>query len=93
VAESSGRMLPQISDNNEFFWKSGEDGKLRFQRCSDCGELRHPPSAVCPYCGSHDWAPAEVSGRAVVAGFGLTVLDVVGAAGAVPTSTVFCSIG
>ena len=69
MAESSGRLLPELTDNNTFFWTSGEDGKLRFQRCGDCGELRHPPSSVCPYCHSHDWAPAEVSGRAVVAGF------------------------
>jgi acetyl-CoA acetyltransferase/uncharacterized OB-fold protein len=69
VTEASGRVLPELTDLNDFFWKSGEDGKLRFQRCSECGELRHPPSAVCPYCRSHDWAPAEVSGRAVVAGF------------------------
>jgi acetyl-CoA acetyltransferase/uncharacterized OB-fold protein len=69
VAESSGRMLPQISESNEFFWKSGEDGKLRFQRCSSCGELRHPPVPVCAYCHSSEWAPAEVSGNAVIAGF------------------------
>jgi acetyl-CoA acetyltransferase/uncharacterized OB-fold protein len=62
-------MLPQIDENNEFFWKSGEDGKLRFQRCSECGELRHPPAPVCAYCHSTEWAPAEVSGRAVIAGF------------------------
>lgn len=69
MAESSGRMLPQITESNEFFWKSGEDGTLRFQRCSSCGELRHPPTGVCPYCHSTEWAPAEVSGKAVVAGF------------------------
>ncbi len=71
MTEASGRVLPELTDLNDFFWKSGEDGKLRFQRCSECGELRHPPSAVCPYCRSHEWAPAEVSGRAVVAGFTL----------------------
>ncbi|HEU5307925.1 MAG TPA: OB-fold domain-containing protein [Acidimicrobiia bacterium] len=69
MAESSGRLLPELTENNEFFWKSGEDGTLRFQRCSACGELRHPPVAVCPYCQSNEWAPAAVSGRAVVAGF------------------------
>ena len=60
MAEPSGRLLPELTDSNTFFWKSGEDGKLRFQRCRDCGELRHPPSAVCPYCHSNEWAPAEV---------------------------------
>jgi acetyl-CoA acetyltransferase/uncharacterized OB-fold protein len=69
VAESSGRLLPQVNESNEFFWTSGADGKLRFQRCGACGQLRHPPVAVCPNCHSTDWAPAEVSGRAVIAGF------------------------
>jgi acetyl-CoA acetyltransferase/uncharacterized OB-fold protein len=68
VAEPSGRLLPEITESNEFFWTSGEDGTLRFQRCSECGQLRHPPVAVCPYCHSTEWAPAEVSGRAVIAG-------------------------
>ena len=71
MTDASGRVLPELTELTDFFWKSGEDGKLRFQRCSECGELRHPPSAVCPYCRSHEWAPAEVSGRAVVAGFTL----------------------
>src|SRR4029079_4094190 len=71
VTEASGRVLPELTDLNDFLWKSGEDGKLLFQRCSECGELRHPPSAVCPYCRSHEWAPAAVSGRAVVTGFTL----------------------
>ena len=53
MAEASGRLLPEIGESNEFFWKSGADGTLRFQRCSACGELRHPPSPVCPYCHSH----------------------------------------
>jgi acetyl-CoA acetyltransferase/uncharacterized OB-fold protein len=69
VAEPSGRLLPEITESNEFFWKSGEDGKLRFQRCSECGELRHPPAAVCPYCHANKWGPAAVSGRGVIAGF------------------------
>ena len=69
MAESSGRMLPQISESTEFFWKSGEDGTLRFQRCSSCGELRHPPCPSAAYCHSTDWAPSAVSGKGVVAGF------------------------
>jgi len=71
VTEASGRVLPELTELTEFFWKSGEDRKLRFQRCSECGELRHPPSAVCPYCRSLEWTAAEVSGRGVVAGFTL----------------------
>jgi acetyl-CoA acetyltransferase/uncharacterized OB-fold protein len=69
VAEASGRLLPELTESNEFFWKSGADGTLRFQRCAGCGELRHPPSAVCPFCHSSEWAAAAVSGRGVIAGF------------------------
>jgi acetyl-CoA acetyltransferase/uncharacterized OB-fold protein len=68
MTESSGRLLPELTELNRFFWTSGADGKLRFQRCSSCAELRHPPSAVCPYCRSTEWTPAEVSGRGVIAG-------------------------
>ena len=53
MAESSGRLLPQITESNEFFWKSGADGKLRFQRCAACGELRHPPGAGLPVLPLH----------------------------------------
>jgi acetyl-CoA acetyltransferase/uncharacterized OB-fold protein len=69
VTEASGRLLPELTENNEFFWKSGEDGTLRFQRCSACGELRHPPTAVCPFCRSREWASSAVSGRGAIAGF------------------------
>jgi acetyl-CoA acetyltransferase/uncharacterized OB-fold protein len=71
VTDTTGRVLPELTELTEFFWKSGADGTLRFQRCSACGELRHPPAAVCPYCRSTEWAPAAVSGRGVVAGFTL----------------------
>jgi acetyl-CoA acetyltransferase/uncharacterized OB-fold protein len=67
--DSIVRQLPALDDQNEFFWTSGADGKLRIQRCSACGELRHTPQPVCPYCRSFEWAPAEVSGRGTVAGY------------------------
>lgn len=62
------RQLPALDDQNTFFWTSGADGKLRIQRCSDCGELRHTPAPVCPYCRSFEWAPAEVSGKGTIVG-------------------------
>lgn len=54
----TGRPLPLITDDNEFFWTSAADGKLRLQECTDCSALIHPPAPVCPrYC------------RATLAGF------------------------
>jgi acetyl-CoA acetyltransferase/uncharacterized OB-fold protein len=63
------RLLPQLTPFNEWFWTSGEDGKLRIQRCDDCKQLVHPPAPICPSCRSRAHAPVEVSGRATVVGF------------------------
>jgi acetyl-CoA acetyltransferase/uncharacterized OB-fold protein len=63
------RPLPQLTPANEWFWTSGADGHLRIQGCNDCGKLVHPPTPVCPACGSRSWSPTVVSGRATVVGF------------------------
>jgi len=68
VSGAITRQLPALDDQNTFFWTSGADGTLRIQRCSDCGELRHTPAPVCPYCKSFEWAPDEVSGKGTIVG-------------------------
>jgi acetyl-CoA acetyltransferase/uncharacterized OB-fold protein len=65
----TGRPLPLVTADNEFFWTSGADGKLRLQECADCTALIHPPAPVCRYCRSHNLGVRAVSGRAVLAGF------------------------
>ena len=57
------RPLPELTPANEWFWRSGADGKLRIQGCSDCGQLVHPPVPICPQCRSRASAPVEMSGR------------------------------
>ncbi len=63
------RPLPQLAPENEFFWTSGADGKLRFRRCAVCGSFQHPPGPICRTCGSDQLAPEPVAGTGVVAGF------------------------
>ena len=53
---------------DEFFWRSGEDGRLRFVGCGSCERIHHPPVPRCPHCGSRELAPKAVSGRATVVG-------------------------
>jgi uncharacterized OB-fold protein len=60
------RLLPRLSEENEFFWTAGADGVLRFLRCQGCGYYLHPPVPRCPRCGGADVAPEPVSGRATV---------------------------
>jgi uncharacterized protein len=61
------RPLPKLDDLNRFFWTSGADGRLRFQRCRDCGYWLHPPGVVCPKCLGANIAPEAVSGMGTVA--------------------------
>ena len=63
------RILPRVNDENRFFWTSGEDGRLRFLRCDECGFFVHPPSPICPECLCKRLTPTAVSGRATVATF------------------------
>ena len=58
--------LPQLTDLNRFFWTSGADGVLRFQRCQDCGCWLHPPGVVCPKCFGKKIAPQAVAGLGTI---------------------------
>jgi uncharacterized protein len=63
------RVLPRLDETNRFFWTSGEEGVLRFLRCSGCGLLVHPPGPVCPYCLERNLDPHEVSGLGTITSF------------------------
>ena len=63
MSEAPGRPLPLVTAENEFFWTSGADGRLRFQECRSCESLIHPPAPVCRYCRSRDIGVRAVSGR------------------------------
>jgi acetyl-CoA acetyltransferase/uncharacterized OB-fold protein len=63
------RPLPLVTFDSEFFWTSGADGSLRFQRCDDCGALLHPPRPVCSYCRSATIVTAAVRGTGVLLGY------------------------
>lgn len=58
------RLLPQVTPENEHYWKGGASGELRFLRCTECRTWIHPPQPLCPNCLSRQLAPAAVSGRA-----------------------------
>jgi len=68
-AEVPFRILPRLTDLNRPFWTGGEAGELRFLRCTECGYLNHPPTAICPRCYSKALEPHAVSGRGTVHAF------------------------
>lgn len=69
MSAAPGRPLPLVTLENEFFWTSGADGRLRLQECTSCRSLIHPPAPVCRYCRSRDMGVRAVSGRATLVGF------------------------
>ncbi|MBA4863517.1 OB-fold domain-containing protein [Streptomyces sp. PSKA54] len=69
MAQPSGRPLPLLTEESEFFWTSGSDGRLRFQECESCTSLVHPPQPVCRHCRGHDLRVREVSGYGTLVGF------------------------
>jgi len=61
------RVVPPVTDaDTRFFWDGVREGRLLIQRCSGCGELRHPPGPMCPHCLSLEWSPVEATGRGTV---------------------------
>lgn len=66
MSGGSMRPLPKLDDINRFFWTSGADGTLRFQRCQDCGYWLHPPGVLCPKCLSKNIVPEAVSGLGTI---------------------------
>lgn len=69
MAGPTGRPLPVVTEENEFFWTSGADGRLRVTECSSCAALLHPPQPVCRYCRGHETGVRAVSGYATLIGF------------------------
>ena len=68
-SQQSGRPLPALSLESEFFWTSGQDGRLRIQRCLSCSGYLHPPGPICPYCQSREVDVVAVSGHGTVAAY------------------------
>jgi uncharacterized OB-fold protein len=60
------KPLPTITDENRGFWEGCKIGKLRMQKCDDCGHIRYPISNVCPKCLSYNFKWSDLSGRGEV---------------------------
>lgn len=56
-------MAPNVDRDDEFFWNGVAQGRLLARRCHHCHRLQHPPSPMCPHCGSLEWDECELSGR------------------------------
>lgn len=59
-------LLPEAPEFEKPYWDALQRGVLMVQKCSDCGHIQFPPSAVCTSCLSDHivWKPC--SGKAVL---------------------------
>jgi len=59
------KPLPKPNADTRPFWEGCKAHQLRFQKCSQCGHLRWPPSVICPICHSSQtqWVVASGKGR------------------------------
>ncbi len=66
MSDKPFRVLPRVTPLNEHFWRGGAEGRLKFLRCTDCGEYIHPPAPVCGRCYAKSLRVEAVSGLATV---------------------------
>lgn len=62
-------LRPAPTRDEEEFWRSGADGRLRMQRCGSCGRWQHPPNPLCFRCLSRQVAFEPVGGDGSVYSF------------------------
>lgn len=60
---SYDKPLPKIDALNKPFWEAARQHRLVVQRCPACGDMRFPPSPVCPKCLDPNQGWNDVSGR------------------------------
>lgn len=63
------RPRPVSTLDTDFYWSGVRAHELRIQRCLSCSRLRHPPTPMCPYCGSLERDHITASGRGSVLSF------------------------
>jgi uncharacterized OB-fold protein len=56
-------IAPAVGYDDAWFWDGVRDGRLLVRVCAKCGRLQHPPTPLCPACGSTSWSTRETSGR------------------------------
>jgi uncharacterized OB-fold protein len=58
------RPRPVKTRDTQFWWDALKEHRLVIQHCTNCGQLRHPPTPSCPNCWSLLWDTVEASGKA-----------------------------
>jgi hypothetical protein len=52
-----------VNRDDEYFWKGVAEDRLLIRRCAGCSYPQHPPTPLCPRCGSAEWDVEDLSGH------------------------------
>ena len=66
-------IVPRLDSEWHGYFEAAGAGRLVVQRCGDCGRLRYPPGAGCPWCAALAWSWAPVSGRGAIYSYEIVV--------------------
>jgi uncharacterized OB-fold protein len=61
-----GTPLPRPTPDDRPYWEAIDRRELRIQCCAACNSFRHPPTPLCPDCGSDRIAWRQVPGTGEV---------------------------
>ncbi len=69
MAADYNKALPVPAPESLPFWEGARRHELSIQKCRDCATHWHPPSTICPCCGSRDYDWVRSSGKGRVFSF------------------------
>lgn len=62
-------IVPEHDSEYREYFALAAQGRFALRRCADCGLLRYPPGAACPWCQSLAWTWQDVSGRGTIVSY------------------------
>lgn len=66
MTQAVPKPLPVTDEDTQPFWDYCKQHELRVQKCLRCGELRYPPSPICPHCLGMQSEWVKISGKGKV---------------------------
>jgi len=66
-------IVPENDTEWKGYFEAAREHRLVMKRCNDCGLLRYPPGAACPWCTSLQWTWQDVSGKGTIHSYEIVV--------------------